>query len=318
MRGLRGGRQRLPRRQNLNGWWFVAFPLAIIFVFTALPTVAGVLLSFFEWDGGWVEGHRPRFIGLQNYREAFAHSAFWPSVRNTLIFALATVPITTLGAFLLAVAINARWFVGRTVIRTVFFLPTVVSIVAIGFIWRWVLEPTDVGLLNHTLGRLVNAVSGLVGGGYVDVKWPDWVGNTPWALVTLIAVQVWRSLGFSIVLYLAALGGVPRSHYDAAAVDGAGPWQAMWRITWPGVWPMTVFLLITGMIGGLQVFDLVLVMVGRIQQNWTDVLNLFLYREFTQNRLGFAAALGVIVLVLTALVTLAQMVWLRRREEVTE
>jgi ABC-type sugar transport system permease subunit len=295
-----------------SAWGFVAFPLAIVFVFTLLPTLVGVGLSFCEWSGGGT----PRFIGWQNYREALADHALWPALRNTLVFALVFVPVTTLAAFLFAVALNARWFVGRTLVRTVFFLPTVVSIVAIGFIWRWVLEPSSAGLLNHVLDETVRVFGRLVGhSGTLHVDWPDWLGNNPWGLATIIVVSIWRGLGFAVVLYLAALGSVPRAHYDAAAVDGAGAWQSIWHITWPGVRPTTFFLLITGMIGALQVFDIVLVMVGAIEQPWTDVLNLYLYREFGHNRLGYAATLGVIVLALTVIVTVAQLLWLRSSRE---
>ncbi len=135
---------------------------------------------------------------------------------------------------------------------------------------------------------------------------PDWLGNSGWGLTTIIVVSIWRGLGFSIVLYLAALTSVPRSLYDAAAVDGAGGWQTLWNVTWPGVRPMTVFLMITGTITALQVFDIVLLMIGKAQQDGTDVLNLYLYREFTANRLGFAAAIGVVVLLMTVVITVAQ------------
>jgi len=288
------------RTENRNAWLFIAFPLVVIFLFTAIPTVLGVVLSLFQWDGGgW-----PRFLGATNYTELLSGGAFWYALRNTLIFSLATVPLTVVLAFLIGVGLSAEWFRGRTVCRTILFLPTVVSIVAIGFIWRWVLDPSTSGLLNHVLLSI----------GVSKTSIPDWLGNNPWALMMVIVVSIWRGLGFSIVLYLAALGSVPRSLYEAAAVDGAGSWQAMWRVTWPSVRPMTFFLLITGMIGALQVFDILVVMIGTAEQPWTDVLNLYLYREFTLNRLGFAATIGVVVLALTIAVTLAQFWWLRRYE----
>jgi len=287
----------MQKRIGLSAWGFVAFPLAIIFLFVALPTIAGIILSFFEWSGGGT----PRFIGLRNYVDAFGQEQFWFALRNTLLFAIITVPVTVLAAFLFAVALNAEWFVGRNVMRAVFFLPLVVSIVAVGFIWRWVLEPSDAGLLNHVLLSI----------GLSRDQLPEWLGNNAWGLTTIIIVSIWRGLGFSVVLYLATLGNVPRSLYDAAAVDGAGSWQATWHITWPSVRPMTYFLLITGMIGALQVFDIVLVMIGLIEQPWTDVLNIYLYREFKHDRLGYAATIGVCVLLLTVVITLAQFAWLR-------
>lgn len=288
-------------RGSKSAWGFIAFPMAIIVVFTAIPTLAGIGLSFFEWSGAGA----PRFIGVRNYVEGFADQdgTLWRAALNTIVFAVVSAPVTVFLAFLFASALNAPWFLGRTVTRTILFLPTVISIVAIGFIWRWVLEP-QTGVLNHLL----------VDAGLSREALPYWLGNNPWGLGTIIAVSIWRGLGFSMVLYLAALGDVPRSHYEAAAVDGAGPWQSMWRITWPSVRPMTYFLLITGMIWALQVFDIVLIMIGAIEQRWTDVLNLYLYREFIHNRLGFSAMIGVVVLVLTAAVTLGQLWWWRRFE----
>jgi multiple sugar transport system permease protein len=289
---------RTPRN---SGWLFVAFPLAVITLFVALPAVLGVGLSFFEWSGGG----SPRFIGFRNYADAWQDPTLRAAMRNTLLFAGISAPLTVLLAFLAAAALHARWFVGKTAVRTMLFLPTVLSIVAIGFIWRWVLDP-DAGLLNHLLAAL----------GIPSDALPDWLGNSPWGLATIIGVSIWRGLGFAVVLYLAALGSVPQTQYDAAAVDGANGWQVLWRITWPSVRPMTYFLLITGMIGALQVFDIVLVMIGMVEQPWTDVLNFYLYREFAHNRLGYAAMIGVLVLVLSVLATLAQLAWLRRGGEV--
>jgi multiple sugar transport system permease protein len=282
----------MQERRSVNAWCFLAFPLGVIAVFVAAPTLIGIVLSFFEWSGSGA----PHFIGLRNYQELLHASAFRPALRNTLIFTVATVPLTVILAFLFATVLNAPWFLGRTLLRTVFFLPTIISIVAIGFIWRWVLDPSPGGLFNHLLISL---------GASREVL-PDWLGNSGWGLTTIIVVSIWRGLGFSIVLYLAALTSVPRSLYDAAAVDGAGGWQTLWNVTWPGVRPMTVFLMITGTITALQVFDIVLLMIGKAQQDGTDVLNLYLYREFTANRLGFAAAIGVVVLLMTVVITVAQ------------
>jgi ABC-type sugar transport system permease subunit len=283
-------------RSSATGWAFVAFPLAVIFVFTALPTVAGVCLSFFDWDGGGL----PRFVALENYRAALTRDTqLWLALRNTVVFAIGSVPVTVVGAFLIAVALHAQWFRGRTAARTLFFLPTVMSIVAVGFIWQWMLNPRA-GLLNLLPGT----------GGAL----PDFLGDTWLGLGTQIFVQVWRNLGFCVVLYVAALSRVPRSIYDAASVDGAGPWQTTWKITWPTVRPMTAFLLITGAIWALQVFDLDLVMTGWSPQRFNDMLNTHIFREFKNGRLGYSATVGVVVLALIAVVTYAQFRWLRAAE----
>lgn len=292
----------MAERSQVSAWGFVAFPLAVIVIFTALPTVVGIALSFCYWQPGGT----PTFIGLNNYTELFRSAMFWPALRNTLIIAFITVPVTIVLAFLFAAALNARWFVGRTMLRTVFFAPTVISIVAIGFIWRWVLSPSQSGLLNHVLIEYLCVIETPI----------SWLENSPLGLATVCAITIWRGIGFSLVLYLAALTSVPRSLYESAAVDGATGWKALWHITWPSVKPMTLFLIIIGMIQALQTFDLIVVMIGTTQQQWTDVLNLFLYREFIQDRLGFAAAIGVVILLLTAIVTAGQLGYVRYAERV--
>ncbi len=275
------------RRDGTVGWLFVAFPLVIIGAFTALPTVLGAGLSLFDWDGGGAA----RFVGLANFQAAaMADAQLWLALRNTVVFTVLTVPVTVVGAFMLAAAVSASWFRGRAAARTMYFLPTVMSIVAVGFIWQWLLNPR---------AGLASALAG--GGG------PDWLGDTWLGLATLSFVQVWRSLGFFMVLYVAAMSRVPRSVYDAAGVDGASPWQSTWRITWPAVRPMTTFLFIIGAIWSLQVFDLDLVMTGWSPQRYLDMINTHLFREFKNGRVGYAATIGVVVLALTALVTWAQL-----------
>lgn len=291
-------------RSSWSGWSFVAFPLAIVFIFTALPTVAGVVLSFFMWNGSAA----PTFVGLGNYQAAMTRDPqFWFALRNTLIFAAVTVPVTTILAFLFASALNSRWFVGRTLVRTMFFIPAVVSIIAVGYVWRWMLDP-KAGLLNALLEWA--HLDALFGG-----EPPAWLGDNPWGLGAMIAVQVWRNLGFCVVLYLAALSQVPKSLYEAAGVDGAGSWRTTWCVAWPSVRPMTAFLLITGAIWALQVFDLVWGIWGEAQMQWTDVLNAHLYREFTHLRISYAATIGVCMLLLTAAVTIAQLKWLKTAGE---
>jgi multiple sugar transport system permease protein len=289
-------------REN-RAWAFVAYPLAVIVLFSALPAVAGVAVSFFELsaDSGM------RWVGLGNYRAALTQDPLLrAAVRNSLLFALGAVPVQVAVGFGLAVALNAPWFRGKAICQTLVFLPVVVSVVAIGFVWSWVLDAQS-GLLNALLsatglGRLL-----------FDGRPPLWLGDSPWALGSLVGIHVWRHVGFCMVLYLASLGRIPRSQYEALALDGGSSWQAIRWVTWPAVRPMTAFLAITGVIGALQVFDLVYMMTGG-GGRWTTVLNVQLYEEFSNNRLGYAATLGVGVLLLSAVVTLAQLRWFRRQD----
>lgn len=283
------------RRSSWNGWAFVAVPIAIIALFTAIPTLFGVGLSLLAWDGGG----DATFVGLENYRSAFgADAQLWRSLRNTIIFAAVSTPTSVGLGFLLAVAVHARWFRGRSLARTLCFLPSVMSIVAVGFTWQWMLD-ARAGLLNLLPG--VDASNA-----------PDFLGDTWLGLATMTFVQVWRTTGFCVVLYVAALSRVPRSLYEAAAVDGATAGQTLRCVTWPAVRPMTAFLMITGAIWALQVFDLDLVLSGWNPQRWNDMINTQVFREFRNGRLGYAATVGVVVLALSALVAIAQFRWYAR------
>lgn len=282
-------------RQTKAAYLFLLFPLGILLVFTLVPTLMGLGLGFFAWDGG----ADARWVGLGNFRELAGDPKFGPALRNTVVYVVGTVPPTVALGFLLAVALHAKWFRGRALVRTLYFLPTVLSIVAIGYVWRWLLE-ADGGLLNW----------GLRAAGVANP--PDWLNDPAWALRSIIAVSVWRGVGFCMVIYLASLATVNRSLYEAAEVDGATPWQVVRHITWPQVAPTTAFLCITGVIGALQVFDIVFVMTGQAESDATNVLNLYIYRLFTYGQLGYAAAVGVVIFGLTLAATAAQLLWVGR------
>lgn len=285
----------MARARSLNAYAFLAFPLAVLVVFTLIPTVLGLGLSLFTWDGVG----RPTFIGAGNFRALLSDPKFGPALRNTLVFVLASVPPTVLIGFLVAVAMHARWFIGRSIARTAVFMPTVVSIVAIGFVWRWLLDDS---------GGLIPA--GLRAIGVRDL--PNFLQDGYWPLASIVVVSVWRGLGLAVVLYLAALSNVSENYYEAAECDGATRPQVLRHITWPMVGPTTVFLLITGVISALQVFDMVWAMTAGVENDRTNVLNLYVFREFQQSRLGYAGAIGAVIFGLTALATLPQLVLARR------
>lgn len=283
---------------------FLAFPLAVLILFVLVPTIAGLALSLFQWSGGalWTPDtgwQLPTWVGLQNFRTIADNPRVAAGLRNTLIFVVATVPPSVLIAFLIAVFLDASWFRGRSFVRTMVFMPTIVSIVAIGFVWRWVLND-QAGLLNWILASV----------GITDP--PGWLSEGFWPLASICFVQVWRSIGFCAVLYLAALQAVPRSLYEAAAIDGATRFDILRSITWPMVRPMTTFLLVTGVIGSLQVFDLVFIMTGQRETVYTTVLNLEIYREFTYGNFGVAAAIGMLIFAITIVATTLQLAWSSR------
>lgn len=296
----------MSRAARASPYIFLAVPMGVLLIFTLIPTLAGLFLSLFQWDGtGW-----PRWVGLGNFRALAADARFWPALINTLVFVILTVPASTLLGFALAVAVHAKWFKGRAIARTMLFLPTIVSIVAVGFVWRWMLEDKG-GLLPASLRSIgLDPPDFLQGGSIISIAG---VNVLAWPMLSIILVQVWRTAGFCMVLYLAALSAVSDSLYEAAEVDGASPWQSLRAITIPQVRPMTAFLLITGVIGALQVFDLIWAITVAAETDATNVLNLYVLREFQRSRLGYAATIGVVIFALTLAATAAQLLLLRAR-----
>ena len=290
---------------NVPAYGFLTLPVIVLTTFVLLPTVAGLLLGFFQWSGGalWTSEtgwQLPTWVGLANFRRLMVDPNISAGIFNTIVFVAATVPVSVLIAFAIAVLLDAPWFRGRTLVRTMIFMPTIVSIVAIGFVWRWVLND-EAGLLNWALSGLGISAT------------PRWLIDGYWPLFWIVVVQIWRSIGFCAVLYLASLQSVPRSLYEAAALDGASRFEVVRSITWPMVGPMTTFLLVTGVIGALQVFDLVFIMTGRSETPYTTVLNLEIYRQFTYGAYGYAAAIGVLIFAMTLLATAGQLAWFGRR-----
>ncbi|MCB9846598.1 MAG: sugar ABC transporter permease [Phycisphaeraceae bacterium] len=274
----------MPRRSAPAAMGFLAFPLAVLLVFTLIPTALGVGLSLFQWTGGG----SPRYIGSMNFSALLDDDRVGAALRNSLIYVLATVPLTTIAAFLVASAVHARWFRGRAAVRTLLFLPTIVSIVAIGFVWRWLLNDRA-GLVSPLLRALGVAAP------------PRWLEEGPWPMVCIILVSIWRQIGFCVVIYLSALAALGASVDEAAELDGATGLRRLRHVTFPRVSRTTVFLLATGAIGALQVFDIVYVMTAGEPTRASTVLNYEVYRNFSMGSLGFASAIGVLLLALTAM-----------------
>lgn len=282
-------------RQTRSAYFFLVFPLGILLIFTLVPTVLGLGLSLFQWSGnGW-----PTFVGLRNFGALVHDAKFWPAFWNTVVYGAVSVPPAVLLAFLLAVAVHARWFRGKALVRTLFFMPTIISVVAIGFVWRWLLDD-QAGLLNYGL-RLVG----------VDNP-PNWLQDGYWPFLWIIVISIWQKVGFCLVLYLAALAGINENLYEAAEVDGASRLAVLRHITWPQAAPMTAFLMVTGVISALMVFDLVYVVTGSTagsisESDYTNVLNLFIFRQFGYSRFGYASAIGVVIFLLTIVATAGQL-----------
>ena len=288
------GAKRL--RRALIGYGFMLPALLLIGLFTLLPFVQGVVLSFQSWDGVGATA----FVGLNNYQRVFADNIFWASMVNVAKFGLIGFLLGNALSLALAVAVNANP-VGRTFYRIVYYLPGVFSVVVIGMMFQWILQPT-VGILNRALGSL-----GL------ELLKHNWLADPATALPAVAGVYVWYHWGFGFLLFLAGLQGVPRELYEAASIDGAGSWERFRYVTWPQLIPVTTIVSILTMLAALQIFGTVQVLTNGGPGYHTEVPTLRIYKEaFDFQRFGAAAAMSVVFGSILICLSVVQ-IWVSRR-----
>jgi len=272
------GRGRVLRR-NIRGWAFLAPAIALIGVFTIIPFVQAILLSFQSWDG--VSPDTP-WVGLDNYRFIADDPVFWTSMRNVLVFGVIGFVFGNGIALGMALAVN-RISAGRTFFRTVFYLPSVLSVVVVGLLFSFILAP-GTGVLNRVLETV-----GL--GTWVQ----NWLGDSSLALPVTAVVFVWYHWGFAFILFLAGLQDVPKELYEAAELDGAGAWRRFISITWPQLAPVTSIVSLLTLLAALQIFGTVQVLTNGGPGYHTMVPTLAIYNEaFVNWRYGSAAAMSVV------------------------
>jgi ABC-type sugar transport system permease subunit len=290
------GRRR--RRRALLGPAFLVPAIALFLLFVAYPVEQTFRLSLYDWDGISPE---KSFVGLRNFGELFHRDPyFWHTVKNTLLWAAVTIPVTMILGLALAIMLD-RKLRFRNVYRTAFFVPVVMSAVVIGAVWNWLYDPTF-GLVNSTLGHL--------GLGADRV----WLADPSLALWAAIAANVWRWTGLTMLFYLAALQSIPPDLYQAARVDGASEWAQVRRITLPLLKPMTALLLLLGTIGAFKEFEIIYILTGGGPAHTTDLLSTqIFYNGFKISRSGYAAAISVVLLVGTVLVALVELEYLNRK-----
>lgn len=290
------GRRR--RHRTTAPYLFVA-PAAVLFLtFSLLPIVIAVALSFQETTalggGDWV--------GLDNYASMTQDRLLVTALLNTVVFTLGTVPTSMAVGLALAIALN-RDVPGRSVLRAAFFVPMVAAGVVVGVVMSWIFHG-DYGVVNNVLAAL--------GGDRVP-----WLTSPQFAMGTLIAVVVWTRIGFCMVIYLGALQSVPAELQEAATVDGASAWTRFRSITWPLLGPTTWILLILNVVFSIQAFDVIYVMTGGGPGFSTTVLIQYIFRSaFADARMGYAAALGLLLVAILLVFTVLRQRAARRAEEI--
>lgn len=290
-------------KEHCWGLAFVAPPFIGFCIFMAFPIVFAFVASLTKWSG--MNSMTENFVGFANYIKLFSDAKFWKVLLNTIIYMIG-IPCGMGLGILIAMGMN-RKIKGIRALRTMYYIPVISSLVAVSILWMWVFN-YDFGLLNS----IIKAVSGVHG--------PNWLGDEFWVKVSMIIFMTWKGLGGSIILYLAGLQGIPRDYYEAAMIDGANGWSLFKNITWPLVSPVTFYLLITGLIGGFQVFVEVVVMVPNGGLNYSAATVVFyLYEKAFDNRqMGYASAiafvLAIIIFIITAIQFKVQDKWVKTIE----
>ncbi|MDR6905696.1 multiple sugar transport system permease protein [Agromyces sp. 3263] len=290
-RGDRAGRTGRGPRQS--GWWALLFigPTAVgLLAFYLWPTVRTLILSFTESGpfGGTT------FVGFDNYVSLLQDPELLGALRNTAVYTLITlvgIPI----AVAIAALLNTTGLRGRGVYRTLYFIPVVTMPAAIALVWRMIYNG-DYGVLNEVLG-------------VVGIEGRSWLTDPSTALISIAVVGIWAGLGTSIVIFLAGLQGIPDTLMEAADLDGAGPIRKFFSITIPMLSPSIFFVSVIGVIGALQVFDLVYMMLGRnnpAMPNTRTIVYLFYEAGFLDNQRGYAAAIAFLLLLIILVLTVVQ------------
>jgi len=286
------------RQETLAALCFLLPNLFGFLLFTLWPVVAAFLLSFTYWD----LLTPPRWVGVSNFVDLLGFSstadgwqandpAFWKYLWNTL-FLLLGLPLSMAGALGLAVILNKKLRFTYAY-RLVFFLPGILAGVAIFYLWRWIYNP-DYGLLNTALGM-------------IGIEGPAWLTDILWAKPALILMGLWLGVGGTgMLLYLAALQAISSDLYEAAEIDGAGSWAQFRVITWPGVMPVTFFIFVMGIIGGLQGgFEMAYIMTQGGPHGATTTVGYYIYTMAYENfQMGYAAAVAWVLFVLILGITL--------------
>lgn len=280
---------RAALREERWGRAFVAPPFIGFLIFMAFPICFAYVASLTTWTG--TNNMLDNFVGAQNYIDLLQDEKFWKSLLNTVIYMIG-IPVGMILALILAMGMN-RKIPGIKVLRTMYYVPVVSSLVAVAILWAWVFN-YDYGLFN----TIIKALTGQHG--------PNWLGDETWVKVSMIIFMVWKGLGTSIILYLAGLQSIPRDYYEAARIDGANSWQLFRNITVPLVSPVTFYLLITGLINGFQVFVEIQVMVPNGGTNYSAATVVYyLYdKAFSSRQMGYGSAIAFILCIIIFIVTL--------------
>ena len=280
-------------------WWFLLPAVAVFTAIVVIPSWRGAFYALTDWDG---LSPQFDFVGLDNFFKVFKDSAAGASIMNTAFYAIGIMVVQNFIGLLLALGVNSA-IKSRNWLRVLFFAPAVVTPLVVANLWQYILSPE--GALNTALRAI-----GL------DFLARDWLGNAQLALPAIISVVVWQFAGYSMVIFLAGLQSIPEDIYEASSLDGAGSFKTFWNITRPLLAPSMTINLMLSLIGGLKLFDQVLIMTQGGPGSATESLSTIAYKDAFQFQLfGYSTALTLVLTAFVAVASLIQFTLLRRGED---
>ncbi|QXT62666.1 carbohydrate ABC transporter permease [Tessaracoccus palaemonis] len=292
------GRRRGRGKESATALVMFLPAAVLILTFLIIPIILTFILAF--TNTRLISPEPGRFIGLENFSNLFTDDTFWASLRNTIIFTVVIVPVQSAIALGVALLVNTRTR-GTTFFRTVYFLPVVTSIVVVSMLWMFMYQKD--GLINTMLARI-----GIAG--------PDWLGDPNWSLFAIIVMSIWQAMGFHMIIWLSGLQTIPAELYEAASLDGATRWQQFVHVTWPGLRPTAIFILITITIAAFGLFSQVNIMTqGGPLGSTTTLVFMAVRSGFERQQTGYASAISLVFFVLVLIVTVIQMLLTREKSE---
>ncbi|WP_217632527.1 carbohydrate ABC transporter permease [Ruania alba] len=264
------------------------------------PSLSGAVYAFTDWSG---LGEDLQFVGLDNFRSIFSDGQSLDALSNAILLTVMIVVVQNGVGLLLALGVNAR-LKARNVLRTIFFAPAVVSPVVVAFLWKYLFDPRQ--------DQGINAILGMIG---LDFLQQDWLGDPDIALWAIGMTIVWQLAGYSMVIFLAGLQGIPKGLYEAAALDGAGPFWRFRSVTIPMLAPAITIVVMLSTIGGLKLFDQVFAMTNGGPGYATEMPSTLIYKEaFVYGNYGYSTAVALVLTLLVGTIALVQLRWLRSKE----
>lgn len=288
------------RTASLKGLLWLAPAILILIAFVYVPLVQNFGFATLKWD---IYSGTQEFVGTRNFERLVHDPVFWRSLGNNLLYAVVSIVFQVGGALVIAAMVesirNARV---RNSLRVIYFVPSAISITVSGLLFYFIYEP-NIGMLNNFLGAV--GLDGLA---------QPWLGQESTAMLGIIAMSQWQGFGYSALLFTVAIQRIPSELYEAAQLDGIGPFRRFFTITIPLVREMSGLMMIVTISGAFQVFNEVMVMTSGGPNNSTQVLGTWLYRNgFVRNDFGYAAAIAVVIFVLSLAIGLAQLWYTRKR-----